>query len=325
MNIKDFPFLIQRRLTNEVRGFLLKHGLTGTCGLDLRFLFTTSHGVFFYDRGKIKKLIDLPHFGITSFEKDTIIVARRVASRDSQKSGVFSYHFDGEKFSDRKEIKFHNSAGTRLQPFGIHQLRVLNGYLWVTNTRENVVWKCTLDGTVLVEWTEEGKMPFDESDLKKSNALRKNTLEYRHYNSITYHDNHYYILAHNCTQDHGDLTKKSYIVKLDEQLKIVEKITEEGRACHDLLFIDESLFICNSREGSLMKDGQPILQLNAFLRGLGKIGSIMMVGGSQFEVNRSARESSVSRLFFVDYPAERLLLTIELGRVGNILDILILE
>jgi hypothetical protein len=38
------------------------------------------------------------------------------------------------------------------------------------------------------------------------------------------------MLAHNCAQDSEDLDQRSYIVKLDEDLRIVDRIDSVGRA-----------------------------------------------------------------------------------------------
>lgn len=322
MKIDELPYLIRRRLANQLRGIALRYGLSGTRRFDVRFLFTCMQGIYLYDHGRIRRIVRNQHFGIDALSDDAFVAAEWVTRSPMEKSAVHVYRFDGTRVTGRSEIQFRDERGNRLQPFGIHQIRILNGYLWVANTRENVIWKCDFDGRVLSEWTETRKMPFDADNPARAIAERKADPDYRHYNSIAHCGGHYYVLAHNCTSDHDDLSKRSYIVKLDEHLAIIDRVENVGRASHDLVFVDGALHVCNSREGALLKDSTPLLELGAFLRGVGHRGSMMVIGGSQFEIKRSARESTPSRLFFVDIDVPAPLASVTLGRVGNIRDVL---
>lgn len=325
LSISNAAFRVKRRIRNGFNGLLLRHNLSGLRGVSLKFIFTCRQGIFLFDRGKISKLVEGPHFGITATSSDTVLAAEWVGNREVQKTVVYRYHFDGALLTDKRKLTFRDRRGQILQPFGIHQIRYLGGFLWVINTRENVVWKCSLEGDVLDEWSEEGKMPFDEQKYEECNQLRKQTETYRHYNSITFHDGHFYVLAHNCSQEQDNLQKRSYIVKLDEDLTVVGRLEDMGRACHDVVFIDGHLYVCNSMEGSLMENGKPVMEFGSFLRGIGVIGSIMIIGGSPYQIARHKRDDAHSQLFFVDYRARRQLFSLQLGRLGNVLDVLPLE
>ena len=322
MKIAELPYLAWRRLTNQARGLALHHGFTTTRRFDARVLFTTMQGIYFYDRGRVRRIAPNQHFGIARLSDQAFVSAEWLSKSPIEKSAVFIYRFDGKTVLEKTEIAFRDAHGNRLQPYGVHQVRVLNGYLWVVNTRENVVWQCRLDGEVLREWTETDKMPFDERDPRRAVAQRKSSFDYRHYNSIGWHGGRYYILAHNCTHDHDNLSRRSYIVILDEALNVVERIDDAGRASHDLVFLGDDLHVCSSREGTVLRNQVPVLRIDAFLRGMDYHDGLMVIGGSQFEVKNSARESTPSRLFFVDPHQPALLAALTLGRVGNIRDVL---
>lgn len=82
--------------------------------------------------------------------------------------------------------------------------------------------------------------------------------------------------------------------------------------------------MCNSLSGELPESGVSIMDLGYFLGGIGAVGSIMNVGGSPQQLARDKRDDAQFRLYFVDCRERRLLLSPELGRLGNVLDVLTL-
>jgi hypothetical protein len=300
-----------------------------TFRVDHRFLAACQQGVFLYDRGRITRLLRGRYFGVTRgnapgicYVTEYVRKGGRRGDGPDERSHVYRCRMTGGTLEIAEEVRFHRN-GKPEWPIKVHQVRSHQGFLWVANTRRNLVWKATPDGEVVGEWT--GSRPFEydpESPRELTYRVRAST-DYHHYNSIAFHDGLVYVLAHNGASK--GQARQSFMVTLDSGLREVDRRPDIGRACHDLLFHGADLYICNSGEGALLRNFQPVARTGYYVRGLARIGSMLVMGGSIPRVDPEQRVRSRSRLFFVDLATHRVLHALTLGHVGDVHDILALD
>ncbi len=318
---------VKRAVISTGLDTLHRRGLVGL-NFNYRFLVACWRGVFVYDRGRITRLLRGHYFGMTATDTPNLYyiteylrTKRRGAIRD-ERSHILRCRIEGGSLRIEGEMRFHR-AGRPHWPVKVHQVRWHEGFLWVANTRQNVVWKVAPDGEIVGEWTGGQRFEYDLEDAGQLVSQIRSSADYHHYNSIAFHDGLVYVLAHNSAK--ADDSRRSFLVVLDRELREVGRREDIGKACHDVLFHDEDLYVCNSGEGTLLKNFEPVVQTGQFLRGLARIGSILIMGGSVPRVDPTERAKSRSRLFFVDLRTHRTICTLALGRVGDIREIVALE
>jgi hypothetical protein len=176
---------------------------------------------------------------------------------------------------------------------------------------------------VIGEWTGTRVFEWDGASTRDMVARVRASSEYEHYNSIAFAGDQIQILAHNS----GGVAKgrKSFIVTLDRELAEISRHTGIGLACHDILHYRGNVYVADSGNGTVLENFTPIVSTDRFLRGLAAFGSILVVGGSviqQHDANRTVRGGC--KLFFVDLDSRAVIAELNLGRVGQIYDMLLL-
>lgn len=318
---------VKQVVVEAVTDTLNRRGLLGP-GVHYRFLVACSRGLLLYDRGRVTYLLRGEHFGMTATDAPGIHYIsesfRRTARSGihDERSHVYRCRVDGGSLRIEGELRFHRD-GRLERPVCVHQVRWHEGFLWVTNSRQNVVWKVRPDGEIVGEWTGSQRFDYDLENTDELLARVSASTHYHHYNSIAFRAGRVYVLAHNSAR--ADKSRRSFLVTLDDELREVERRTDVGKACHDLLFCGDDLYICNSGEGTLLRNFEPVLRTGHWLRGLARIGSILIVGGSMPKADPAERAKSRSQLFFVDLATHRIVHTLALGRAGDVKEVLTLE
>lgn len=297
--------------------------------VNYRFLAACQQGVFLYDRGRITRLLRGRYFGMaTAGTPHTYYVTeytrkggRRGEGAD-ERSHVYRCRMEGGSLQIEEETRFHRE-GRREWPIKVHQIRWHEGFLWVANTRQNVLWKVAPDGEIVGQWTGSRRFDYAPQNPGELTCRVRASADYHHYNSIAFRDGRIYVLAHNGATK--GRSRRSFMVTLDAGLREVDRRQDIGLACHDLLFHGDDLYICNSGEGTLLRNFQAVARTGYFVRGLAQIGSLLIVGGSVPRGDPEKRATSRSRLFFVDLGTHRVIHALPLGHVGDVHDILTLE
>lgn len=327
VSIRHLGQRAKRVVTNALLDALHRRGLAGL-GLNYRFLVSCSQGVFLYDSGRLTLLLRGRYFGMTATDTPHVYYiteylrkGRRGDVRD-ERSHIYRCRIEGRSLRIEGEMRFHRD-GQLEWPVNVHQVRWYEGFLWVTNTRQNVVWKVAPEGRIVGEWTGSQRFDYDRKDTGELVRQISASTHYHHYNSIAFRSGLIYILAHNSAR--ADKSRRSFLVTLDPTLRTLEQRDNVGKASHDLFFHRDDLYICNSGEGTLLKNFQPVVQTDHYLRGLAQIGSILIMGGSMPKADPEARAKSRSCLFFIDLETHRVIHTLALGRVGDVNEILALR
>lgn len=319
---------VKRWATGTLLDVLHRRGFAGV-RVNHRFLAACQQGVFLYDRGRITRLLRGRYFGMTRagtphtyYITEYTRKGRRRGDSPDERSHIYRCRMEGGKLQIAEEVRFHRD-GRREWPIKVHQVRWHEGLLWVINTRQNVVWKAGPTGEILAEWTGSRRFAYVPESPREFMSRLRASAEYHHYNSIAFRDGLIYVLAHNGTIK--GQTRRSFMVTLDAGLREVDRRRDIGLACHDLFFHGDDLYICNSGEGTLLRNFQPVAHTGYFVRGLARLGSILVMGGSIPRSDPEKRVTSRSRLFFVDVRTHRVIHTLALGHVGDVHDILALE
>ena len=312
-------YRIKRFLVNLGMAYLHRAGLV-EFGLNYRFLIATTTGLHLYDRGQIRRLLTGEFFGLTATDTPGEYYCA-ICSNDFEKKDfrgrILRCRFDGTAVHVRGELPLIR-AGKPEAALRIHQIRWHDGHLWVVNTMGNVLWKVTPEGRIVGEWTETS---FFDGDTPGHQILSSRA--YKHYNSIAFRDGLIYLLAHNSGGQ--DKSGQSYVIVLDSELKEVSRREEIGWACHDLLWQGDDLYICDSGGHTLLRNYEPVLRTDRFLRGLTAAGSILILAGTDWEPDKSRRRLAGSVLYFVDQSTFHVLHTLVFNRLGPIHDLLFLE
>jgi hypothetical protein len=310
---------VRRRLVTLGLNYLHRAGLV-EFGLNYRFLIAGVNGVYLYDRGRITKLLEGEFFGLTPTDTPGEYYFA-ICSNDVEKKDyhgrILHCRFDGQEARVLGEVPLIRE-GKPEKAMRIHQVRWHEGHLWIVNTMGNVLWKVTPEGQVVGEWTDN---VFFSGETPGQKIL--SSREYKHYNSVAFRDGLTYLLAHN--SGGKDKSGQSYVVVLDSDLKEVSRREGVGWACHDLLWRGDDLYVCDSGGHRLLKNYEPVLQTDRFLRGLTAVGSILILAGTDWEPDKAQRRLAGSVLYFVDQSSFHVLHTLVFNRLGPIHDLLFLE
>lgn len=306
---------------------LHRRGLAGL-RLNYRFLFSCSQGVYLYDAGRLTRLLRGRYFGMTATDTANVyyigeyLRKRGRGDTRDERSRIYRCRIEGGSLRIEEEMRFHRE-GRPQWPVNVHQVRWHEGFLWITNTRQNVVWKVASDGEIVGEWTGSERFDYDLEDTAELIRRVSSSAHYHHYNSIAFRSGRVYVLAHNSAR--ADKSRRSFLVTLGSDLRELERRENIGKAAHDVLFHGDDLYICNSGEGTLLRNFQPVVWTGHYLRGLARIGSVLIVGGSMPKTDPEARAKSRSCLLFLDLATHRVIHALALGRVGDVNEILALE
>ncbi|MDO8864237.1 hypothetical protein Q6D67_21425 [Haliea sp. E1-2-M8] len=315
----------KRYLYNRIKDQLAQLGFIKVES-DLEFLFTSSGGLYLYQQGIITRLLRGNYFGITRLPDDQFIAMKYVqnGTRD-ERSTAELFYLSGKLVVNSSPFEFRDQDDRLRVPVRVHQILFHEGFIWLTNTRQNLIWKCDLTGKIVKEWCYTESFDYDP-DTTSTDAVRtkaRASANYHHFNSITFHKEHMYLLAHNSAG--LDKSKDSFYLKLDHDFNIVDRVEGVGNACHNLVECDDDFYICDSGNARIVHPKYPDVHLGYFARGMIKVNNCLIVGGTTITDAPEMRGRGDSRIFFVPVGASKPIQSFSLGRTGDIHDIMLLE
>jgi len=194
----------------------------------------------------------------------------------------------------------------RFMSTGVHQIDVVQGRLAVADTYNNRFLLFSDRGKRLTSIYPCGP-------LKNGRASHN----YRHFNSVFSSRDTIYVVAHNQSAKTG---RTSEIFVLDPEWRLLRVIPTESGSAHNVCEIDGELWHCDSRGGSLVKDGDPVFrEPGLFTRGLAVNQDHILVGGS-VHTRREDREATNGQVIVMDRGFE-LLSRIHLMGSGGVQEI----
>ena len=169
---------------------------------------------------------------------------------------------------------------------GCHQIDMIDGRLYVTDTYNQRVLRMTCEGGEV-----ESLYPLPLPDPVTNDG-------YAHVNSVLAMGDAFYLLKHNNGALRGI---DSEIAVFDRQWKLVDTVALEGRACHNLAMLEDgSLISCGSLTGELIIPGRPSIKVcDRMTRGLSISADQVVVGGSAL-LARDMRDQSQGEVYFLD-------------------------
>ncbi|MEY8213223.1 MAG: hypothetical protein RPR97_01930 [Colwellia sp.] len=316
--IKQYAFNIQKDILGKY-GFVQNKS-------NFDFLFTCSNGLYHYQLGKINKLLKGNYFGVTELPNKLYLAIKYVQNgTDDERSFAETFNIEKGIIKNKKQFNFKTIDGEIKVPVRVHQIVYNNDIIWVTNTRQNLIWKCNTQGMILKEFCYS--KPFDyEPDSTCTDIVRnkaRNSIDYHHFNSIYINEKCLYILAHNSAG--LDKSQNSFYLKLDHDFNILDRVNNVGKACHNLVHYNDDFYICDSANGQVVHLTSPNVQLGYFLRGMALQNNNLIVGGTVSSEDVNLRGKGDSRIFFIPAGASHPSSSISLGRTGDIHDICALD
>ncbi|TLU67564.1 hypothetical protein FE810_01045 [Thalassotalea litorea] len=317
-NLKRYSFNVFKSLMGQY-GFTQQRS-------HFKFLFTSSSGLFLFDRGRIHKLLSGNFFGITQLPDERYLAVTYVQDgTKDERSLALTFKLAGNKAEAQKSFNFISAEGEVKVPVRVHQIICFNGKLWVTNTRQNIVWRCDLNGRIEKSFIYSQSFNYapgcTSTDVVRKTA--RNSQDYHHFNSIHIDENFLYLLAHNSAG--SDKSKNSFYLKLDHEFNVLERTDNVGKACHNLVPCEQGFYICDSANGQLVHPKLPNIQLGYFLRGLTLIDNHLIAGGTVSSSDPNLRGKGDSRLFFIPVGNAFPIMSLSLGRTGDLHDIVALK
>ncbi len=165
-----------------------------------------------------------------------------------------------------------------------HQIGIVNELLCVIDTANQVILRYALDGKPI-----DVKTPFPLVPATGKTGA------YLHMNSVAQIGDRIAIMLHN-----GKVSpeKCSELAWLDSEWQLLERVTLDGRCCHDIVADDSGTIWCSaSMTGELLtSDGRRVkIDFDRMTRGLACSGNAMIVGISSFgpRQNRDALPGAV--------------------------------
>ncbi len=174
----------------------------------------------------------------------------------------------------------------RFMSTGVHQIDVVKGRLAAADTYNNRI----------LLFRDRGQRPtsiYPCGPLKKGRASQN----YRHFNSVFSSRDTIYVVAHNQSAKTG---RASEIFVLDPEWRLLRVLPTESGSAHNVCEIDGELWHCDSRGGSLVRDGEPVFrEPGLFTRGLAVNQDHVLVGGS-VHTRREDREATNGQVIVLD-------------------------
>ncbi|TKB45786.1 hypothetical protein E8M12_06975 [Thalassotalea mangrovi] len=314
-NLKRYSFNVVKSLLSQY-GFTLQR-------YHFKFLFSSSNGLYLFDQGRIYKLLSGNYFGVTQLPDNRYLAVSYVQNgTKDERSLALTFRLDGNQACDQQPFEFVSDNNETVVPVRVHQIVCFNQKLWVTNTRQNIVWRCDLTGRIEKEFIYSRKFDYQKgnpaTDFVRITA--RNSADYHHFNSIHIDEHYLYLLAHNSAG--VDKSKSSFYLKLDHDFNVIARTDNVGKACHNLVPCEQGFYICDSGNGQLVHPTLPKVQLGYFLRGLALIDEHLIVGGTVSCDDPELRGNGDSRLFFIPKGNSFATVSVSLGRTGDLHDIL---
>ena len=252
--------------------------------LKIEFLIGTSQrGLLLYRDGEVFQLFPFPGFyGITA--RDDLWYAFHKTGRHGR---VISFRLGDNKITD---------AQTRIWGLsrGVHQIDFIERRLYVTNTYHNAILRYdNVEALHNVSWRNYSAIFFPNGRLRRGRA----SSNYNHFNSIYKYRDTVYLVAHNETYKTG---RRSEIFLLDESFSVKGVSAVNGSNCHNF-YKDKYLEMVGlSLEGSVQNNGEEVLHVNKFLRGMSVSDDYYIFGGSDIEPDQEKRGQAQGVVYVTD-------------------------
>lgn len=295
------------------RRLLHVHAPVGSCPmvlegeLPVEALFTATSG-FFLLRGIGKtKLLSGRFTGLTR-KGDRYYIAEELFQ--TKRCRIFSCTFDGERVRDLETLFVQKTSG------GIHQIDFVDDLLFVTDSHNNSIIVLESEGGMVCRIFPNGvhtqNRPMEGTDSRY----------YCHYNSLFGWRDGIAILAHNETKKTGRKSLIYWVDKKDYSHIDALPSIPAGSNGHNILIHRDQHLVCDSLHGSLINNGQVVLQTEYFTRGLAMNDEYTVVGCSE-RVERHQRTETKAFLWILgnDFAPKAF---VELGSVGQLYDIRLL-
>lgn len=244
------------------------------------YIVASRHGLFAVRPNESRQIAYGQFYGIT-IDRNTIYVFEACGqprSRTSLGRIIRLRHNDGQIDSADVIVRGLDN--------GCHQIDLIDGLLYVTDTYNQRLLRLTSEGGEV-----ESLHPLPMPDPVTSDG-------YAHCNSVLAAGDAFYLLKHN----NGALTGiDSEIAVFDRQWKLVDTVPLAGRACHNLAILEDgSLISCGSLMGELVIPGQASIKVcDRMTRGLSIDADQIVVGGSAL-LSRDLRDQTQGEVYFLD-------------------------
>ena len=249
---------------------------------------------------------DLTGFDHLVATRKGLFVARPGAHRQIAYGQFYGIAIDGETIyafeaCDRPRIRSNRGRIVRLRhnagriesadvparnlDNGCHQIDIIDGSLFVTDTYNQRLLRIPLDGG-------------EPEHLHPLPAPIEGEPEtYFHVNSLLACGDAIYLLLHN---DSGRTDRDSQIAVFDRNWNRTGTIPLSGQGCHSLAMLEDgTLLSCGSAAGEIVgSDGRAIKISNRMTRGLSVDAAQIVVGGSVF-LEREARDDAPGSVDFL--------------------------
>ncbi|HEV7900061.1 MAG TPA: hypothetical protein VGP31_19685 [Planosporangium sp.] len=248
----------------------------------VRFLVATSgHGVVLYDRGRLVRVVPGNCYGLTRCGDWWFGFQRQGAF-----GRIVRFQLVGRHARHLRTVLYGLN-------YGVHQVDFVGDRLVVVDTLKNRLlvyddathagrrsWRCWSSQVYPVGVREVADFRWDRL------RCDRDSLGYRHFNSVFRHRDRLYLVAHNRTVASG---RRSQLYVLDDAL-VVREIRDLGSAdVHNFWTDGTRQLFCASAKGTLRLDGVDAVALGGYTRGLSVSGDLLLVGSSRFDVQRRSR------------------------------------
>jgi hypothetical protein len=232
--------------------------IPGLCN-QLDLLIATKRGLYRLVDGKLWHLLSGEFYGLSHFD------GRWYAFERTGSCGrLASFMLIDCKLGDAQRL------GERLSP-GCHQIDFIGDRLFVTDTYNNRLLVFSIENGAM----HECAAVFPPGPL----AEGRRSENYAHMNSLWSDGERIYLLYHNET---AKTQRHSEIVRLDENLAVVETFVTAGRSAHNVIRHAGDFLVCSSLDGSLLHGDREVYRGQRFTRGLCVTNEHIIIGGSDY-------------------------------------------
>ena len=164
---------------------------------------------------------------------------------------------------------------------GIHQIDFVGDSLWIVDTFHDRVVVVPV-GAIGHHWRRHSAMyyPVGRSGIGREQP------NHVHFNSVLGWDGGIYLVAHH---DGAKTGRDSELFLLDPDGTVRDREPMGGSDCHNIAILDGYRVFCRSREGTVSVNGQDVLRLDGYVRGLSLGHDFQIVGTSAVSSHRDQR------------------------------------
>lgn len=252
---------------------------------NVSLIFSTSKGIFIFDKKNniSKQILNGHSYGIT--RSDNYWFVQRTVNRNKN---IPKY----KRVSNIVKFKIKNYCVQDLSIVilglkgEIHQIDIIGEELFIPYTGFNRILHFNIDGRML--------LPRLEFNLSSINLSISKT---SHLNSIYSDGQCIYVIAHNQTAHTNRSSELIRYSKLDKTISIQDL---NAHSAHNIIYINESIYFCDSNNNKLFRDNNVIFQSNKLLRGLSMTDDRIYVGGSDIDFIGDKRYSSNATVYILN-------------------------